>query len=155
MIVGCQSCVVNNCFKGHLNPVCCIFRSHALKIDFWDEHFKNLLVWNHKACDLDIWYVASPNGPLPSLYKLCPLGQKRPRPVGHMFYIGVRGVIKKFSAWYASAGWPLILEIRENGNKKFPAGKIHVIWKIENQGENQGIWKINDIVEYYQNILKT
>ena len=27
----------------------CISRSHILKIDFQDENFKNLLLWNHKA----------------------------------------------------------------------------------------------------------
>ena len=75
-----SSSVVNNCFIGHLlkqlagflpnladliliRPsliivymfqVRCISRSHRLKIDFHDENFKNLLVWNHKALSLDI-----------------------------------------------------------------------------------------------------
>ena len=30
---------------------------------------------------LDIWYVASPREPLPSLFKLCPWGQNGPRQV--------------------------------------------------------------------------
>ena len=36
-----------------------------------------------------IQYVASPSGPLPSVFKLAPWGQKWPRPGGHMFYIGL------------------------------------------------------------------
>ena len=36
-----------------------------------------------------IWYVASPSGPLPSLFKFCPLGQKLLHPRDHMFYIGL------------------------------------------------------------------
>ena len=36
---------------------------------------------------IDIWYLALPSGPLPSLFKLQPWGQKWPRPGGHMFYI--------------------------------------------------------------------
>ena len=31
-------------------------------------------MWNYQAKSLDIWYVASPSGPLPSLFKLCPWG---------------------------------------------------------------------------------
>ena len=49
-------------------------RSHRLKIDFQD-----------KNKSFDIWYVASPSGPLPSLFKLCPW----PRPRGHMFNTGL------------------------------------------------------------------
>ena len=41
------------------------------------------------AQSLLIWYVASPGGPLPSLFKLYPWSQKWPRPVGHMFYRGL------------------------------------------------------------------
>ena len=70
MILGCPSCVINNCFKGYLLNygldsapnlagmiliwpslkivqmvmVHCISRSHRLKIDFQDETFKNLLL---------------------------------------------------------------------------------------------------------------
>ena len=36
-----------------------------------------------------MWFVASPSGPLPSLFKLCLLGQNWPRPRGQMFYIGL------------------------------------------------------------------
>ena len=36
---------------------------------------------------LELLYVASPSGPLQSLFKECPWGQKWPRPGGHMFYI--------------------------------------------------------------------
>ena len=94
------SCFLNNCFTGHLlttgciltklgmnGPymalfkivwVYCISRSHRLKIDFQDENFDNLLLYNHKAKSFDIWSVASPSGPLPSLFKSCPWGQKWP-----------------------------------------------------------------------------
>ena len=34
-----------------------------------------------------IWYLASPSGPLPSLFKLSLWGRKLPRPWGHMFDI--------------------------------------------------------------------
>ena len=70
-------------------PVHCIARSHRLKIDFLDENFKNLLVWNHIAYSIDIWYVASTSRPLPNLFKLFPWGQKWARPGSHMFYIGL------------------------------------------------------------------
>ena len=50
---------------------------------------KNLLVWNHVALSLDILYVASPRGPLPRLFKLCPWGKKWARHRGHMFCIDV------------------------------------------------------------------
>ena len=35
-----------------------------------------------------IFDIASPSGPLPSLFKLCPWGQKWPCPSSHMFCIG-------------------------------------------------------------------
>ena len=69
------------------------FRSFAYlghtEIDFWDENFKNILVWNHKAYSLAIWYEASSSGHLPSLFKLWSVGQKWACPGGHMFYIGL------------------------------------------------------------------
>ena len=40
------------------------------------------------AKSLNIWYVASPGGPLPSLFKSCPCCRKWSHPWGHMFYIG-------------------------------------------------------------------
>ena len=49
---------------------------------------QNLLLKNHKAHSFDIWYVASSNGPLPSLFKLCPPGQNLPRPGAYPFCIG-------------------------------------------------------------------
>ena len=45
--------------RGHM------FYIGLLKVKTW----KNLFVWNHKAQSLDIWYVASPSGLLPSLFK--------------------------------------------------------------------------------------
>ena len=64
--------------------VCWLIRSQELKIDFF---FLNLLLWNHKAQSFDIWYVASPNGALPSLFKLWPLGPKWPRSRAYQFFI--------------------------------------------------------------------
>ena len=52
----------------------------------------NLLVLNHKAYSLDIWYVAWPSRPLPT-WQDCSnyaLGVKNGLgPGGHMFYIGL------------------------------------------------------------------
>ena len=65
--------------------VCCIFRSHRLQIDFWDENFKkNLLVWNRKAQSLDIWYdiIASSSGTSTKFIKIMALGPKMGRPRG-------------------------------------------------------------------------
>ena len=69
----------------------CISRSHRLKIDFQDENFKNLLLCNHNVWSFDIYYVALPSGPLQSLFKLSPWGQKWPCLGGHMLYIGLYG----------------------------------------------------------------
>jgi len=66
-------------------PIGCISRSRGQKIDFWNETFKNLLVWNYKAQSFYIWYIASFWSPLPKLFKLCPWGQNWPRPGGHNF----------------------------------------------------------------------
>ena len=57
-------------------------RSHVLHRLIYGKHEKIFLfeAINHKSLSLDIWYVASPSGPLPSLFKLCPWGQKRPCP---------------------------------------------------------------------------
>ena len=65
--------------------VCCIFRSHRLKIDFWYEKLKkNLLVWNRKAQSLDIWYdiIASSSGTSTKFIKIMALGPKMGRPRG-------------------------------------------------------------------------
>ena len=64
MIIGCLSCIVNDYFKStgwiliklgrndpymvlfkivQMVPVHCISRSYRIKIDFYDENFKNLL----------------------------------------------------------------------------------------------------------------
>ena len=53
-----------------------------------------IFVWNQKALTIDIWYLASPSRPLPSLFKLYPWGQKG----GQMFNIGLyRENVKKSS----------------------------------------------------------
>ena len=65
-------------------------RDHMFYIALYRETWKNLLVWNHKTQNLDIWYVAPRSGPLTScFFKLYPWGQQWARPVGHMFYIGL------------------------------------------------------------------
>ena len=61
--------------------------SYCLHRLIWGKHWI-FFVWNHKAQSLDIGYIASPSGPLPSLFKLCPWGQKWPAR-GNMFYIGL------------------------------------------------------------------
>ena len=55
-------------------PVVCISRSQRQEIGFQNAIFKNLLVCNYKAQSFHIWYIASSRGPLPKLFKLCPLG---------------------------------------------------------------------------------
>ena len=50
--------------------------------------FKHLLLWNSKAQTFDIWYVVSPSGLIPSLFKLWPLGKKWPHPGAYKFFIG-------------------------------------------------------------------
>ena len=63
-----------------------------------------------EGLDLAIWYVASPSGPLPSLFKLYPLGQKCPRTRGHMSYIGLfRQNMKKSSCLKPKGLEPLYL----------------------------------------------
>jgi len=63
----------------------CISRSRGQKKGFQNAIFKNRLVWNYNAQSFHIWYKASSRGPLPKLFKLCPLGQNWPRPGGHNF----------------------------------------------------------------------
>jgi len=62
----------------------CIGRSQGQKKVF-NATFKNILVWNYKAQNIHIWYIASSRGSLPKLFKLCPWGQNLPRPGGHHF----------------------------------------------------------------------
>ena len=45
-------------------------------------YFKNLLLQNYLAQVLEIWYVALPGGPLPSLFKPRPQGPRWPRARG-------------------------------------------------------------------------
>ena len=48
-----------------------------------DQIVKNAQTYtNFSTKSHDIWYVASPSGPLPSLIKLCPRDQKMLRPGG-------------------------------------------------------------------------
>ena len=55
-------------------------QGHMLYTGLYKEnHEKIFMSLNHKAYSLDIWYVASPSKPLPSLFKLCHRGPKWPR----------------------------------------------------------------------------
>ena len=53
-----------------------------------EKHEKIFLSENHMVLSVDIWYVASPGEPLPSLFKLW-LWTKNGRPWGHMLYFGI------------------------------------------------------------------
>ena len=57
----------------------------SLKTGTKKENFKILFLWNWKVWSFDIWYAASPNEPLPSLFKWCPWGQNWPCSWGHKF----------------------------------------------------------------------
>ena len=59
---------------------------HLFYIDLYRENFKNLLLKNHKAQNLENWYVSSCSGPVQNLFKLFSWGQKWPRPRGHQFH---------------------------------------------------------------------
>ena len=125
MILGRPS--TKNCSNG---SGLCISRSQRLKIDFWDENFKNHLVWNQKAWSLDIWYVASTSGPLSSLFKLYPWGQKWSRPGGHIFYIGLyREMWKNLLVWNHKA---LCLDIWYVAS---PSGPLPSLFKLCPWGE--------------------
>ena len=50
-------------------------RGHMFYIGLYRKNMKNLLVRDHKAKNLAIWYVALSSVPLPKLFKLCPWGQ--------------------------------------------------------------------------------
>jgi len=81
-------------------PVGCISRSRGQYIDFWNETFKNLLVWNNKAQSFYIWYITSSRGPLLKLFKLCPLGWNWPRPGGHNFALNyIRKTSNDIFSW--------------------------------------------------------
>ena len=92
-----------------------ISRSHRLKLDFQDENFKNLLVWNYNAKNLDIWNVASYN--LVVFYQVCSNyapGAQSGSPEGHMFYIGLyRENMKKSSCLkpQGTESWYLIWNV--------------------------------------------
>ena len=58
-------------------------------IGLYRENEKKSYCLKPQGLELDIWYVASPSGPLPSLFKLYPWGQKWPCPGCQMFYIGL------------------------------------------------------------------
>jgi len=85
-----------------------ISRPQGQKIGFKNAIFKNLLVWNYryKAQSFHIWYIASSRGPLPKLFKLCPLGQNWPRPGGHNFTLNyIRKTANNFFSWTANGNF--------------------------------------------------
>ena len=99
MLLGWTSFKIN-----HMVPVRCLIRSQELKIAQKSKIFKNLLLQNHKAYSFNIWYLSSPNEPLPSLYKLWPPDQKWPRPGAYQFYIDLyRKTFKNLFVWHYKA----------------------------------------------------
>jgi len=55
---------------------------------------------NYKAQSFYIWYITSSRGPLPNLFKLCPLGQNWPCPGGHNFTLNyIRKTSNDFLCW--------------------------------------------------------
>ena len=78
----------------------CISRSRGQKIVFQNAIFKNLLVQNYNAQSFHIWYITSSRGPLPKLFKLCPLGQNWPRSGGHNFTLNyIRKTSNDIFSW--------------------------------------------------------
>ena len=57
-------------------------RGHMFYIGLYIEKHEKIFMSETIWPSLDIWYahVASPGRPLPSLFKLCPWGQKWPHP---------------------------------------------------------------------------
>jgi len=91
----------------------CISRSRGPKIGFQKAIFKNLLVWNYKAQDFHIWYIASSRGPLPKLFKLSFWGQNWPHPVGHNFTLNyIRKTANDFFSW---TGYGNVTKLNRNG----------------------------------------
>ena len=58
-------------------------RGHKLEHRNNEAHPQNFS--SSKLDGVEIWYVASTCGPLPSLIIKCPRGQNQPRPGGHKF----------------------------------------------------------------------
>ena len=62
------------------------------------------------SLDTCIWYLASPGGPLPSLFILCPWDQKWPSPRGLMLYVGLHSE-KHEKIFWSETLWPIVLII--------------------------------------------
>ena len=88
-----------------------------------------------------MWYVASPSGPLPSLFKIFLWGQKWSRPRGHVFYIGLCGENMKKSFCLKPKGLePLyvvcsitstkFVQIISHGPKMDPPRRSHVLHRL-------------------------
>ena len=96
----------------------CISRSRGQKKGFQNAIFKNLLVWSYKAQGFHIWYIAYSSGPVPKLFKLCPLGQNWPRPRGHNFTLNyIRKRRNDFFSWTAYRN---LTKLNKNGPWLFP-----------------------------------
>ena len=93
-----------------------------------------------KVQAFDIWYVASPSGPLSRLFKLLPLGQKWPHPGADMFYLGLhRENLKNllicnqkaqvFDIWYIASPSGLLQDCSDYspGPKMAPPWDRHVL----------------------------
>jgi len=84
----------------------CISRSRGQKIGFQNAIFKNLFDLNYKAQGFHIWYIASSEGPLPKLFKLCPWSQNWPCPGGHNFTLNyIRKTANDFFSWTANGNF--------------------------------------------------
>ena len=60
-------------------------RGQKFYIEIYRKTFKNLRLRNHKAESFHIWYMATSRGPLYSLLKESPWGQKWPHLGGQKF----------------------------------------------------------------------
>ena len=66
-----------------------ISKDPVFQIIYIGQTWNKFLVCNHKALSLDIWYVASSSGPLPSCSYNASCAKKWARPRSQMFFIGL------------------------------------------------------------------
>jgi len=103
----------------------CISRSRGQNIGFQNAIFNKLLVWNYEAQSFNIWYIASSRGPLPKLFKLCPLGQNWPRPGGHNLTLNyIRKSWNDFFSWTADGN---LAKLNRNGPWVAPTKIVQMV----------------------------
>ena len=114
-----------------------IIRSRGPKRGSENANFENLLLWNRKTQSFHIWYVASSQGPLQSLFKSCPWGQNWPRPRGHIFYIELYR--KNFKNLLVKNGKPQSLHIWHVASSQGPLQRLFKLYPWgQNWGHNRG-----------------